>query len=264
MSSRPKTTELDSHIFSRTLPKHSQSPTLPENVARRLSSDEVAELVGFFDKMRMDVSHAAALAKDEEEFHCARCHNTYLERDNAENACCLKHEVSDDSSKHGDGNTGHCRFCGETAIEDGAGDGVDWPDDGICYEGRHTSDPDDVDYEGDNALTCEEVGCPGHEELHCVRCHWPYFPLAYNGDGCCIGHKHDLFDRDPERVGDTYRYTCKSCGKHAAKDEEGKEVAWAEWICFEGKHTANTEDVEYDGIDTMTCEANCCLLVKEH
>jgi hypothetical protein len=265
MSSQPQNTKPDPHLVLKTLLYHNQSPTLHETLTQKaekmLSPTEAEELLNLFCKMGMNIGYATALAEDEEKFHCARCHKTYLERDNAGAVCCIEHEVFNDYPERWGGDIFHytCKSCGRVGIEEGGGNGADWPDGGICYEGQHTCDPDDVDYDGDNTLTCESFGCPGHEELHCVRCHERYVQLVYNGEGCCIEHEHDIFDRSPERVGDTYRYTCDSCGKYGIKDKEGKEMEWADSVCFEGKHTVNAGDVKYDGVDTLTCASRGCV-----
>jgi hypothetical protein len=227
----------------------------------KLSPAEVEELLSLLIKMGMAVGNVTALVKDEEEFHCIRCHEKYLQRENAGSTCCIEHESFSGEGERMGPDIYHytCKSCGEVGIEDGAGNGIDWPYHGICYEGPHTSDPEDVVYDGDNTLTCESVGCPGHEEVHCVRCHQTFSKLVNNGEGCFIDHV--VFDSEPFFFDGTYRYTCDSCGQYGFKDKEGKEIDWPE-DCYEGKHTVDVEDVNYDGDDTLTCASNGCLQVR--
>jgi len=267
-SQSQKTTKPDPYLVFRTLLAHSQSPPLHLNLAekaeKQLSPAEMQVLLDLFGKMGMAVGYATGLLEDEEDYHCARCHKTYLERDNVNSACYIKHEVFNGEGERWGGDIFHytCKSCGREGIEDGGGNGIDWPDNGMCYKGPHTVDPDDVDYDGDNICTCKSVGCPGHEEVHCVRCHETFVELTNVGYGCSIDH--EKFNHDFERCGDAYRYTCNSCGQSGIKDGEGNIIKWPDMVCYEGKHMVNVEDVSYDDNNTLTCAAKGCPQGEEH
>jgi hypothetical protein len=207
--------------------------------------------------MDMPVAYATCLVQDDEKIHCARCHETYLERDNDVSACLVDHEAFEGEGERWGGDIFHytCQSCGRVGIEDGGGNGIDLPGDGICYEGPHTTYPDEVVY-GDNIHTCETNDCPDHEELHCVRCHETYTKLVHNGGLCCI--EHEVFNGNPELCGDTYLCTCNSCGQVGTGEWSRGLIDWPNTVCYEGKHTVNVEDVNYDGDNTLTCAAKGC------
>jgi hypothetical protein len=129
-----------------------------------LSTADVQLLLTLLIKMGYDVSRATTLSSENDELHCVRCHETYLERKNGWSCCIIEHKVFVGEVERW-GNVFHwtCGSCGEVGIEYGAGNGVEWPSDGICYEGKHTTDRDIVDYDGNNTLSCERKGCAGHE-----------------------------------------------------------------------------------------------------
>lgn len=171
-TSHPQVTgKNDRYLVLSTLLDHNQSSSLHLVLAQRakahLSVAEVQELLTLLEKMGFGVEDAEDLVEDKEELHCVRCHETYFERDNVGSPCLIEHEVfNGEGTRWGpDIYRYTCESCGEDGMEDGAGNGIDWPNHGICYEGEHTTDPDEVDYDDDNTLTCEAHGCL-HEVAH--------------------------------------------------------------------------------------------------
>ncbi|KAJ3544612.1 hypothetical protein NM688_g5720 [Phlebia brevispora] len=129
-----------------------------------LSETELQSLLNMLGELGADVEGARKLAADTEpeEKHCVRCHDTYTERMNGWDACCIMHTSCMDESKRvgADKYLYTCRSCGRDEIEIGAGNGMDWLNCDICFQGLHTTDADVVIYDDDNTLTCERKGCP--------------------------------------------------------------------------------------------------------
>jgi hypothetical protein len=147
--------------------------------------------------------------------HCARCHEIYRERDNVGKACRIEHEVFNDEPVDcgGDIYRYKCKSCGEVDIEDGAGGMIVWRRGGICYEGKHAERWYEVDYDGDNTVTCKEKECPVH---HCVRCHERYHEV-HCGD--CIEGVHTTKVENVEYDGDVIS-TCEALGCQDDDDDD--------------------------------------------
>jgi len=109
--------------------------------------------------------------------HCVRCHQDYAESQNMKQACVIAHWGDlDRVSKHSSGSTWEWDGCGCTFESD---DYDDCGDGGDCYKGRHTINPDEVEYingneedaqkdaagsrrvyyEDEGVRTCKERGC---------------------------------------------------------------------------------------------------------
>lgn len=95
------------------------------------------------------------------------------------------------------------------------------------------------------------------EEQHCVRCHEPFVP-GDKKDKCIIEHDTDLFSGS--RNGTSW-YTGKlgCCGadyrfhRHYSDGEKADPK-----YCFEGRHTTNPNEVEYNNTTVKHCTEDEC------
>jgi hypothetical protein len=250
-------TNLDLHLVLRTvllLHQSSQLHLLASRAEQHLSRSEVKEMLDLLCKMGLRVEDAIRLVK--EDMHCVRCHETYVERENNDTACLIDHDLF----KH-EGERGFRITCESCHSEYGTAGIIDGPKGGICFMGEHTTRPDKASYDNENTLTCKEIGCP---PLHCVRCHESYHALdnLELGDPCCV--KHRVVTGEGKDCGDgTRRYACKSCGEVGVQVGEGNGIFWTNHgICFKGGHTTDSEEVNYDGENTVTCAVKGCLFTQ--
>lgn len=121
----------------------------------KLTEDEVESLLAICKKIGMDVDRARSLALDlkPKKNHCVRCHKGYLEKNNRDGACVVKHdddmELDPEFVGGEDEYRTECGGCGEVAF----GDEPDFPD--ICFKGFHTT----IEAEARGYLTCEDREC---------------------------------------------------------------------------------------------------------
>lgn len=92
------------------------------------------------------------------ERHCARCHTTYKEIDNGLDACSIEHvEGVPHVVDHLPNRLGIWYACCQIFLEPNQSFLIP------CSVDRHTGQCDRVSYNGENIITCEEMGCLGHE-----------------------------------------------------------------------------------------------------
>jgi len=98
-----------------------------------------------------------------EELHCVRCHNVFIPGNN--NACIIEHDTETfEGSRNGTSwYTGKLGCCG-AAYEFHRHDSREKADPKYCFQGSHTTDPDEVKYNKSSILICSVDRCG--KELH--------------------------------------------------------------------------------------------------
>ena len=117
---------------------------------------QLKSLLSILKTLGMDVASARALstASAADPLHCVRCHKTYTEKKNGLKACVITHDGVDAEFV---GRWPHeylyeCGQCGLSMYDDEG----EFPE--VCFEGRHTTDPEEVEY-GGTTEECEDIGC---------------------------------------------------------------------------------------------------------
>jgi len=130
-----------------------------------------------------------------EKSHCVRCHKDYAEYQNTNQACVIAHWGDlQRLHKHSDGSTWEWGGCGCTFESDY----YDWCDtDESCYEARHTTDPDEVEYVSGS----EEDEDEEDAEKDAAKPRWEY--NDDHGVRTCRqrGCKRDRVKKEEARVG---------------------------------------------------------------
>ena len=98
-----------------------------------------------------------------EELHCVRCHNVFIPGNN--NACIIEHDTETfEGSRNGTSwYTGKLGCCG-AAYKFHRHDSREKADPKYCFQGSHTTDPDEVKYNKSSILICSVDRCG--KELH--------------------------------------------------------------------------------------------------
>ena len=95
--------------------------------------------------------------------HCVRCHEKFAEKNNLSKSCRIEHSgETDDCEKHYDRYNRKRVFYRKWTMCCGKQFDSQSPCDeptGFCFEGKHTTDAKQVDYEDSTAETCQEYGC---------------------------------------------------------------------------------------------------------
>jgi len=164
---------------------------------QNLHIDQIHHLLDALETAGIVTKKHKAAVKDKQQRHCVRCHHSYLERENNPLACVIAHSkaevhgttvpVSDASHRATKvhiktnnpailGEAGNraqtdtvegqpamvtktaamdvyiLNRCCDTKIRPGERAGY-------CHQGRHTTTPDNVDYNDANIWSCKTVGC---------------------------------------------------------------------------------------------------------
>ncbi|KAJ3525229.1 hypothetical protein NM688_g8432 [Phlebia brevispora] len=132
-------------------------PYFLSGAPERLTNDEIGTLLGLLKKLGMRVGEAERLVLRPAPtmLHCMRCHEEYVEENNAYHACYIEHVPAESSAED---QKVRCRVCGVLGTKIGTGGYVKWRRE-CCLEELHTTYEEDVEYNGENILTCRERGC---------------------------------------------------------------------------------------------------------
>lgn len=107
-----------------------------------------------------------ATVHDQDDRHCARCHATYLEKDNGIQACIIQHDFEHTRGTGTNAEALHCmtHYACCNKLLDIVVTGVYTPH----FVGRHTTRADNVEFNDINVRTCEQLKCDEIDDSHVV------------------------------------------------------------------------------------------------
>ena len=123
----------------------------------RLDDKQGEALLQALEVLGLSVEEARKIALDPnpKEVHCTRCHERFMERDNCDGACVVKHDGDSESTEDDDGMWREtCTSCGWMSRPYDRCPTMPQ----ICYEGMHTTEEYCAE-EGTTIKPCDELGC---------------------------------------------------------------------------------------------------------